>query len=625
MVNITITNNVLNTWVTVKEGKGLSIDVSIYPKSDNEWKGGTVTVTFHDPDHSIVYDKTLTLTVPESGNETVTGTLKEWTFGNAQTTFDGDVTKFVGTPMYLLNLVNNIPNTTVTQEDKGERKESGIQVYAYLYLHITCKDGFKMIRDTIKCNDELIPEPTWSDDDTVLVSRFFMNTNNREKTRTLTGETVSTGKPETTITNNITGNCEETHTVDGTNVSITVTGNSEYAKFVGVSVKYTDINDETKTVVPDFSGNVINITLNDVKEGANVILSGAYRLVCTTVNNMTGCNVTGLKPYYIENETVNVIATANGKTHFDAENLPIANWEMMIGGTEEHPFVLSNNGKTATLTFTFPNNKEKVSDSILTLLGGTVPDAEVKGYGSINVYLVDTKTLEDFSKIRFTKKLNENYEYEYYDISEYVNRLHKVYVDVPNVSPTSLKLANFDTSINTNSVDDSKIHLDFGNVLLPANSNSGNDFNATIQCFIPFVGFVPVDSDFIGKELNLSYEIDLITGYCAYNLSCESITINNGTANCSSEIIYKTLSNDEISTIGDLSDLNTVLMGLEPYITIKYFEPLNVPVNNTTEQKRIGDVTGFAQFENVNLSTNNNMLIEEFNEIVSQLGNGVYL
>lgn len=624
-MNITITNNVLNTWVTAKKGTGLSINVTIYPKAQNEWKGGTVTVKFHDPDHSTVYDKTLTLTVPESGTETVTGTLKEWTFGNAQVTFDGDVTKFVGTPMYLLNLVNNIPHTTVTQEDKGEREQSGLQVYAYLYLHITCENGFKMLRDTIKYNNGEIPDPTWNDDDTVLVSRLYINTNDRERTRTLTGETVSTGKPETTVTNNITGNCEETHTVDGTNVSITVTGNSDYAKFVGVSVEYTDINDETKTVVPDFSGNVINISLTDVKEGTNVILSGAYRLVCTTVNNMTGCNVTGLKPYYIENETVNVIATANGKTHFDAENLPVANWEPLTGGTEEHPFVLSNNGKTATLTFTFPNNKDKVSDSTLTLLGGTVPDTEVKGYGSINVYLVDTKTLEDFSKIRFTKKLNENYEYEYYDIGEYVNRLHKVYVDVPNVSPTSLKLANFDTSINTNSVDDSKIHVDFGNVLLPVNSDSGNDFNATIQCFIPFVGFVPVDSDFIGKELNLSYEIDLITGYCAYNLSCEGITINNGTANCSSEIIYKTLANDEISTIGDLSDTNTVLMGLEPYVTVKYFEPLNVPVNNTTEQKRIGDVTGFAQFENVNLSTNNSMLVDEFNEIVSQLGNGVYL
>lgn len=622
---VTIQNNVLNTWVTVK-AKSLSYNVTIYPKEQNEWKGGTVTVTFHDPKFGTnpTYDKQITLTIPDSGTETVNGTLKEWTHGDPLVTFDGDVTKFVGTPQYLLNLVNDIPHTTVVQEDKGEREQSGLQVYAYLYLHITCDTGFKMIPDTIKLNDTEIPRPTWNEDNTVLVSKIYINTNDRERTRTLTGETESTGTPETKVTNNITGNVTESHTVDGTNVSVTVTGNSEIAKFVGVSVVYTDVNGETKTVIPDYSGNVINISLTDVKEGSNVILSGAYRLVCNTVNSLTGCNVTGLKPYYIENETVNVVATAKGRTHFDSENVPFAQWETIAHGTTKHDFVLSDNGKTATLNFTFPNDKENVSDSTFTLLGGTIPDTEITGYGSINVYLVDTKTLEEFSKIRFTKKLNESYEYEYYDIGEYVNSLHKVYVNVENVSKTSLKLANFDTSIETNSVDDSKVQLDFGNVVLPVESGNGNDFNANILCFIPFVGFVPVDSDFIGKTLNLSYTVDLVTGYCAYDLTCDGITINNGVVNCSSEIIYKTLANDEVGTVGDASYLNSVLMGFEPYITIKYFEPLNVPVNNTSEKKRIGDVTGFAQFENVDFDTVN-LLVDEYNEIISKLETGVYL
>lgn len=580
------------------------------------WNGEPFTLEFVDND-SHFHNKTVTVETVKDSTETITKTVKNYNYASMSVSVTGYSTTYNGEQIVIGNLVNNVPHSTLEHMYTGVNSDDG---NAMTRITLKADDGFKFVEGTLK--NDLNVGFAYSHNNTVAQQYVGTPLNNLNAGWVFTGETVA---KETEIINNITGNCEETHTVDGTNVSITVTGNSDYAKFVGVSVEYTDINGETKTVVPDFSGNVINISLTDVKQGTTVTLSGAYRLVCTTVNNMTGCNVTGLKPYYIENETVNVIATANGKTHFDAENLPVANWEPITGGVEEYPFVLSNNGKTATLNFTFPNDREKVSDSTFTLLGGTFPDTEVKGYGSINVYLVDTKTLDDFSKIRFTKKLNENYEYEYYDIGEYVNRLHKVYVDVPNVSPTSLKLANFDTSINTNSVDDSKVHVDFGNVLLPVNSDSGNDFNATIQCFIPFVGFVPVDSDFIGKELNLSYDIDLITGYCAYNLSCDGITINNGTANCSSEIIYKTLANDEISTIGDLSDLNTVLMGLEPYITIKYFEPLNVPVNNTTEQKRIGDVTGFAQFENVNLSTNNTMLVDEFNEIVSQLGNGIYL
>ena len=597
--------------------KGFSVNATFKLKANNVWNGESFTVLFQDPD-SHFHDKTFTVETVKGSTETITKTFS-YSY-SANITISGYATDYLGEQVTLGNLVNNVPHSTLEQLFTGDTYVDKGVTYGQFRFTIKANDGYKFVKDTL-FNDI---KGGFDYNDNLTVARQIVGNNmaNLNIGWTFTGQTVEKG---TEIINNITGNCEETHNIDGTNVSITVTGNSDYAKFVGVSVEYTDINGEPKTFVPDYSGNVINISLTDVKQGTNVTLSGAYRLVCTTVNNMTGCTVTGLKPYYIENETVNVIATANGKTHFDKENLPVANWEPLTGGAEQHPFVLSNNGKTATLNFTFPNDKEKVSDSTFTLLGGTVPDTEVTGYGSINVYLVDTKTLDDFSKIRFTKKLNENYEYEYYDIGEYVNRLHKVYVDVPNVSPTSLKLANFDTSINTNSVDNSKIHVDFGNVLLPVNSDSGNDFNATIQCFIPFVGFVPVDSDFIGKEINLSYDIDLITGYCAYNLSCDGITINNGTANCSSEIIYKTLANDDISTIGDLSDTNTVLMGLDPYITVKYFEPLNVPVNNTTEQKRIGDVTGFAQFENVNLSTNNSMLVDEFNEIVSQLGNGVYL
>ena len=597
--------------------KGWDVICTFTLNANTVWNGEPFTLEFVDND-SHFHNKTVTVETVKDSTETIIKTVKNYNYASMSVSVIGYSTTYNGEQLTLGNLVNNVPHSTLEQMYTGVNSDD--RNNAITRITLKADKGFKFVEGTLK--NDLNGGFDYSHNNTVAQQYVATPLNNLNVGWIFTGETVA---KETEIINNITGNCDVTHTIDGTNVSITVTGNSEYAKFVGVSVEYTDVNGETKTVVPDFSGNVINISLTDVKQGTTVILSGAYRLVCKTVNSMTGCTVTGLKPYYIENETVNVVSTASGKTHFDAANLPVANWEPLTGGAEEHTFVLSNNGKTATLNFTFPNDKEKVSDSTFTLLGGTIPDTGITGYGSINVYLVNTKTLDDFSKIRFTKKLNENYEYDYYDIGDYVNRLHKVYVDVPNVSPTSLKLANFDTSINTNSVDDSKVHVNFGNVLLPVVSGNSNDFNATIQCFIPFVGFVPVDSDFIGKEINLSYDIDLITGYCAFNLSCESITINNGTANCSSEIIYKTLANDEISTIGDLSDNNTVLMGLEPYVTVKYFEPLNVPVNNTTEQKRIGDVTGFAQFENVNLSTNNSMLIDEFNEIVSQLENGVYL
>ena len=47
-------------------------------------------------------------------------------------------------------------------------------------------------------------------------------------------------------------------------------------------------------------------------------------------------------------------------------------------------------------------------------------------------------------------------------------------------------------------------------------------------------------------------------------------------------------------------------------------------INNTQKPVTIGDVTGYAQFENVDLNTVN-LLVDEYNKIISELETGVYL
>lgn len=595
------------------EEKGLNVVFTATLLENTVWNGQPFTIILTDD--SVYHKKTVTVETVDGSTEKITKSIP-FSYSNMHIEVRGYCTRYLGEQKTLGNLVNNVPNSTIEQYFTGQINADGSGVFQ---ITLKADTGYKFVKGSL--HNDLQQTFDYYENLTVAKQLVGNGLDNLNVGWIFSGQTV---EKDTEVINNITGNVTENHTIDGTNVSITVTGNSEIAKFVGVSVEYVDVNGETKTMIPDFSGNVININLTDVKHGATVVLSGSYRLVCNTVNSLTGCDVTGLKSFYVENETVNFVATAKTKTHFDPSNVPYAQWETISHGTTQHEFVLSEDNKKATLNFTFPNDKEKVSDSTFTLLGGTIPDKVVTGYGSINVYMVDTKTLDEFSKIRFTKKLNESYEYAYYDIGDYVNSLHKVYVNVTDVSKTSLKLANFDTGIETYSVNDAKVHLDFGDLLLPVYSDNSNDFNATIQCFIPFVGFVPIDSDFIGKTINLSYDVDLVTGYCGYNLTCDGITVNNGTANCCSEILYKTLANNEVNTIGDANYLNTVLLGLEPYVTIKYFEPLNVPVNNTVEAKRIGDVTGYAQFENVNLNTAN-LLVDEYNDIISQLENGVYL
>lgn len=617
-MGVTIKNNKLaGARTTVKEAV-YDVVCTFTPNAQTVWNGESITIVLEDND-SMFHKKTVTVETVDGSTETITKSIP-FSYASMSVSVSGFCTRYLGEQKTLGNLINNVPHSTLEQYFTGETFVSNGKESGYFVMTITADTGFEFVRDSLK-NDLGAKFDYYNDGLTVAKQLLSNRLDNLDVGWAFTGETVAKG---TKVVNNITGNVTVTPTIDGTNVSVVVTGTSEVARFVNVSVSYVDVNGETKNVIPDYSGNVINISLTDVKVGSDVVLSGEYRFVCTTSNEMTGCTVAGLKEFYIENETVKVVATAKAKTHFNPENVPFARWVTTIHGTSEHQFVLSEDGKTAKLTFTFPDNKEKISDSTFTLLGGTIPDKEIVGYGSINVYLVNTETLNEFSKIRFTKKLNESYEYEYYDIAQYVNTLHKVYVDVPNVSKSSLKVANFDTGIETNSVDDSKVHVDFGNVLLPSYSNNSNDFNVNIQCFVPFVGFVPIDGDFMGKTINLSYDIDLVTGYCAYCLKCDDIVINNGVTNCSSEIIYKTLANDEVGTVGDNSYLNSVLMGFEPYITVKYYDSLKDSIESTKKQVTINTVAGYSKFENVNLNTAN-LLVDEYNDIISQLENGVYL
>ncbi len=625
MANIVVKKQTVNTEhlyvnVTTTSNK---ITVKCTSFGNYSFNGGQIKIVFGNPDKPFQAKETQYLQTVD-GSFSITGT-HNWYYDNVTVEVSGEVIKEDSshTSLILGNLVNNIPNSTLKQEDSGYQYVDGDNTYETFKITLLANKGFKFVKGTVK--NDLGAEFSYADDFKTAWQYINNNIANLNVGWTFTGQTEETVEV-TTVTNNITGT-ELNYTVDGANVIGSVTGSNTTGnkRYVKCSLSYTTISDEQKNVTLTSTDNkTINFSLSDVQQGSNVIITGNFRFVCLFENALTGCNITGEKEYYLEGETVNITATAKEKTHFDSENIPFAQWKTLLHGTTSYDFTIEKNNKIATLSFTFPTDSEKVADSTLTLLGGTTPDKEVTGYGSINLYLVDNETLDEFSKIRFTKKVNDNYELEYYDIADYVNNIQKIYVNVTDVSKTSLKLANFDTGIETDNVNDSKVHLDFGDVVIPVINDNGNDFNSVMNIFIPFVGIVSIDSDFIGKTINLSYDIDLVTGYCAYFLKCDGIVINSDIAKCSRNVIYKTLANNEVDTVGNDSYLNTVLMGLEPYITIKYFDSVNKTVNNTVETVILSNVAGYAQFENVKL-TSFKCLDSEYNEIISLLNNGVYM
>ena len=207
-------------------------------------------------------------------------------------------------------------------------------------------------------------------------------------------------------------------------------------------------------------------------------------------------------------------------------------------------------------------------------------------------------------------------------MGQYVNRIKRIFASVPVGGDDVLKCGNFNTGINVKYPDSDVIVLDFGNVELTGANGNNEDFNAQVQMFIPCRGVVTIDSKYIGKTINLTIKVNVITGDSVALLSCDGVIFQIESFSLSRDVLYRL--GTDLNVVGGEQWNEQILYGLEPYVLITENLTVDVPVNNTQENVTINAVTGFAQFSNVNLNTAN-LLVDEYDEIISQLETGVYL
>lgn len=487
---------------------------------------------------------------------------------------------------------------------------------------VTCKDGYQFVgTPTVSITGDAFTDPvslTVSSDK--LTATGEIEVYSASDGLTLDGETETIPVvSDVTITNNITGTTESHTYADGT-VTIHLTCKDNKKRYVGCKASYDDISVD----FPVTDSSDISVTLKNVPTGANITLTGDCRWVASVVTDyLTGCKITGIKPWYVENETVSATLTADDGTYFKTvPQLQYASGNMV--DNENYDFTVSTDKKTATISQKLAFSKESVELGTITFVGSTVPEKVVTGYGSINVYSVNDSILNQFSKARFQSSTGEvSLAYDT-DLGDYVNKLHKVFCDVGEVTETTIKCGNYDTLIKADSINSPVVTINFGNVILPVNNNDSSDFNATVKVFVPFKGFVSVDSDFIGKTLNLKYDVDLVTGDGCYKISVGDIIISQDIVKVSSDVIYRTSKNMDVSTIGSSGFSTEYLKGLKPFVLMKYYKPLQDRYNNDNSVKVLSNVTGFAKFKDITLPTID-CLNSEYNEIVSLLSKGVIL
>ena len=430
---------------------------------------------------------------------------------------------------------------------------------------------------------------------------------------TITGKFIS-GVKELQITNNI-ANTTAKAVVSETNYIVTVEGTAQ-GMFNG-----------TPTIT--YGGETYNMTVNDQTATIivpitteSVIINGEYLLgeYIAVDYSLTNCEIVGDKPVKVK---TGKSYTFNFKANPNAELTEIqANFTNNVGDAVVSNGTISEDKQTGTVTF---NLTSDATDLTVYANADVVQPPTIKNYGAINVYIVTLENLDEFSKKRFFKSTGESSTgttYSEVNLGEYVNRIKRIFAPVPVGGDDVLKCGNYNTGIKVKYPESDVMLLDFGNVELTGANGNNEDYNAQIQMFIPCRGVVSIDSNYIGKTINLSIKVNVITGDAVALLSCDNVTFQIESFSLSRDVIYRL--GTDLNVVGGEQWNEQILYGLEPYVLITENLTINVPVNNTQENVTVKDVTGFAQFENVNLNAAN-LLVDEYTDIINKLGTGVYL
>jgi hypothetical protein len=429
----------------------------------------------------------------------------------------------------------------------------------------------------------------------------------------ITGKFIS-GVKELQITNNI-ANTTAKAVASETNYTVTVEGTAQ-GMFNGTPTITYGGETYEMTVTNQTATIIVPITTE------SVIINGEYLLgdFIEVDYSLTNCEIVGEKPIKVktgQSYTFNFKANPNAElTEIQANFIDNNGDAVVSNGT------ISEDNQTGTVTINLTSGASQFT--VYANADAVIPPT-IKNYGAINVYIVTLENLDEFSKKRFFKPTGENdtgTTYSEVNLGEYVNRIKRIFAPVPVGGDDVLKCGNYNTGIKVKYPESDIMLLDFGNVELTGANGNNEDYNAQIQMFIPCRGVVSIDSNYIGKTVNLSIKVNVITGDAVALLSCDGATFQIESFSLSRDVIYRL--GTDLNVVGGEQWNEQILYGLEPYVLITENLTVNVPVNNTQENVTVKDVTGFAQFENVNLNAAN-LLVDEYNDIINQLETGVYL
>ena len=599
-----VTNNVANTTVNVS---GNTVTLTC---ANGYIFDGTPSVTIgNDP-----FAEPMPMTV---SGDNKTATLTNEGVGSNDLTIEGNTKTEPVAPV----VTNNVANTTVNV--------SGDTVT------LTCANGyiFDGVPVVTKTNDPMadeMPMTVSSDLKTAtLTSQGIGSTD-----ITITGNTKVEPEPvpDPVVTNNITG-ASETHTKDGdTALTINLTSDKMMRN---VTVGYTNTSGQSVslpvTVVPDIKPEKVvssaTVSLTDVDFHVAVVLSGEAKDAIGTTFTLSGCKASSEPPYIFLGEPLSLTLTADNGNEFADPSKVYYQFEGAFSSGEHHPFTIAADKLTATATI--ETNTDIIYNTHLIVIAEAQQKVQpTTKYGFINAYVVTEENLNVFATSRFIQYTgggSTQGDPVNYDLGDYVNRVKRYFFKVDEGTTSKLKCGNFIVDTDVKNLASDRKTLDFGEVAIPNYTQSAADYSTDVIMFVPFIGLVNVGSEIIGKTVNLTLRVNVLSGGGVYVLTCGGNIVWSKEVDPCTDVIYRTTAQDP-KVIGGVNFDATYLMGLRPYVLVDRREIVNNGSQSSSSRvTRIGDLTGNVKLTDVVFADTENMLQNDIDEIMTLLRQGISL
>lgn len=522
-----------------------------------------------------------------------------------------------------LKLINDIANTKLTQEGNNYfiRVDKGFD-WKVKPPKITGRREYA----SVNFNEDMNYYGKDENNVSIYYSTFSKTElNDSYPLRAYFGEVEKKSDPQPEPELNVKYNLEagsETHSYEGGVATINITI-SLIINFITENVKatYKSKSGEQKSVDITLSGTLTKVTgtvsISDVDTHDPVVIEGDIIYVTKPQLKLTNCHVEPpLKEYYKRGESFTARLVADDGNKFTNPNKVYLQIAQISGQAKEYPFTISPDEQTATITY----NSGSSADRGILICGEATTEVIEKNYGAINAYVVTTDMLDAFAKKRFAERTGDEV-----DLGVYVNRIKRIFTNIHTFGSADIVCGNYNTEIKATKPSKDSFIISFGEINIPVKNGDNTDYESDLQLFLPFVGFVSIDSELIGKTVSLTYEINVITGKGVARLSTENIMLYVWDVEPSTDVLYRT-ANNELQLIGGDSWEESYLYGLEPYILIKWYTSLNV--NDRNSNLIIGEIRGFKglnYFTDISTISAKEMLTDEQKQIYSLLNSGVYI